>query len=201
MKPELLLPVGNTEAFYASIEGGADAIYLGLRYFNARVKAQNFAPNQLQSLLKESEKNKIKVYLTLNTLIKNNELPTLLDILYMLSQTTISSVIIQDWGVYFLLKKYYQKIPVYASTQMGIHNSIGTDYVHSRKFERIILARELTFNELKEISRKTKIELELFTHGALCYSFSGMCLFSSFLGGMSANRGLCRQPCNKKDNS
>ena len=197
MKPELLLPVGNTEAFYASIEGGADAIYLGLRYFNARVKAQNFAPNQLQSLLKESEKKQIKVYLTLNTLIKNNELPTLLDILYMLSQTTISSVIIQDWGVYFLLKKYFQKIPVFASTQMGIHNSIGVDYVHSRKFERIILARELTLNELKEISRKTKIELELFTHGALCYSFSGMCLFSSFLGGMSANRGLCRQPCRR----
>ncbi|MCK4311856.1 MAG: U32 family peptidase [Candidatus Cloacimonetes bacterium] len=197
MKPELLLPVGNTESFYAAIEGGADAIYLGLRYFNARVKAQNFAPNQLQSLLKESEKLNIKVYLTLNTLIKNSELPTLLDILYLLSQTTISSIIIQDWGVYFLLKKYFQKIPIYASTQMGIHNSIGVDYVLSRKFERIILARELTLNELKEISRKAGIELELFAHGALCYSFSGMCLFSSYLGGMSANRGLCRQPCRR----
>ena len=197
MKPELLLPVGNTESFYAAVEGGADSVYLGLRNFNARGRAPNFTPNQLQSLLKEANQLNIKVYLTLNTLIKNNELPQLLDILHLLSQTKISSIIIQDWGVYYLLKKYFSNLPIYASTQMGIHNSIGVNYAEYLGFERIILARELTIYELEKISRKTKIELEIFAHGALCYSFSGECLFSSFLGGMSANRGLCRQPCRR----
>ena len=197
MKPELLLPVGNTESFYAAVEGGADSVYLGLRSFNARGRAPNFTPNQLQSLLKEANQQKIKVYLTLNTLIKNNELPQILDILHLLSQTKISSIIIQDWGVYYLLKKYFSNLPIHASTQMGIHNSIGVNYTDSLGFERIILARELTIHELEKISRKTKIELEIFAHGALCYSFSGECLFSSFLGGMSANRGLCKQPCRR----
>ena len=201
MKPELLLPVGNTESFYAALEGGADAVYLGLRSFNARGRAKNFAPNQLQSLLKESQKSGLKIYLTLNTLIKNNELPAMLDMLYMLSQTTISSLIIQDWGVYYLLNKFFDKIPIHASTQMGIHNSLGINHLHTKNFERVILARELTLPELTTISQKAKIELEIFAHGALCYSFSGMCLFSSYLGGMSANRGLCRQPCRRIFNS
>jgi len=197
MKPELLLPVGNTESFYAAVEGGADSVYLGLRNFNARGRAPNFFPNQLQSLLKEANQLNIKVYLTLNTLIKNNELPQLLDILYLLSQTKISSIIIQDWSVYYLLKKYFSNLPIYASTQMGIHNSVGVNFADSLGFERIILARELTIHELERINLKTNIELEIFAHGALCYSFSGECLFSSFLGGMSANRGLCRQPCRR----
>ena len=197
MKPELLLPVGNTESFYAALEGGADAIYLGLRKFNARDRAKNFTINQLQSLLKESEKNKINVHLTLNTLIKNQELPELLDTLYLLSQTAISAIIIQDWGVYYLIKKFFPKLKIHASTQMKTHNSIGTEFLLDKGFERVILARELTLSELKEISRKSKIELEIFAHGALCYSFSGMCLFSSFLGGKSANRGQCKQPCRR----
>ncbi len=197
MKPELLLPVGNTELFYAAVEGGADSVYLGLRNFNARGRAPNFTPNQLQSLLKEANQLNIKVYLTLNTLIKNSELPQLLDILYLLSQTKISSIIIQDWGVYYLLKKYFSNLSIHASTQMGIHNSIGVNFADSLGFERIILARELTIHELERINLKTNIELEIFAHGALCYSFSGECLFSSFLGGMSANRGLCRQPCRR----
>ena len=176
MKPELLLPVGNTESFYAALEGGADAIYLGLRKFNARDRAKNFTVNQLQSLLKESEKNKINVHLTLNTLIKNQELPELLDTLYLLSQTAISAIIIQDWGVYYLIKKFFPKLKIHASTQMKTHNSIGTEFLLDKGFERVILARELTLSELKEISRKSKIELEIFAHGALCYSFSGMCL-------------------------
>ncbi|OPX29328.1 MAG: hypothetical protein B1H06_01695 [Candidatus Cloacimonas sp. 4484_143] len=196
-KPELLLPVGNTEAFYAAAEAGADAVYLGLRNFNARGRAKNFAPNQLQSILKEAKQKKLNVYLTLNTLIKNSELPDLLDTLYLISQTSISAVIIQDLGVYYLLSKFFPNIPIHASTQMGFHNSAGADFAHNHKFERIILARELTWSELKRISNKSKIELEIFAHGALCYSFSGSCLFSSYLGGMSANRGLCRQPCRR----
>ncbi len=201
MKPELLLPVGNTEAFYAAVEGGADAVYLGLRHFNARNRAKNFMLNQLQSILTESKKNGIKVYLTLNTLIKNSELPVLLDVLYQVSQTSLSSIIIQDWGVYYLVRKFFPDIILHASTQMAFHNSIGTEFAKRKNFERVIMARELTLEELKIISRKSKIELEIFTHGALCYSFSGLCLFSSFLGGMSANRGQCRQPCRRKFNS
>ncbi|MCF7792795.1 MAG: U32 family peptidase [Candidatus Cloacimonetes bacterium] len=201
MKPELLVPVGNPEAFYAAIAGGADAVYLGLKNFNARGRARNFAPNQLQSILKESEKENIKVYLTLNTLIKNSELPQLLDTLFMLSQTSISALIIQDLGVYYLLQKFFEKIKIHGSTQMGFHNSLGAEFAYEKGFERIILARELTLPELKNISNRSKIQLEIFAHGALCYSFSGMCLFSSFLGGMSANRGLCRQPCRRIFNS
>ncbi|HPR17263.1 MAG TPA: peptidase U32 family protein, partial [Candidatus Cloacimonadota bacterium] len=200
-KPELLLPVGNPESFYAALEGGADAVYLGLRSFNARGRAKNFAPNQLQSMLKEAEKTHLKIYLTLNTLIKNSELPQLLDMLYLLSQTTVSAVIIQDLGVYYLLHKFFEKIRIHGSTQMGFHNSWGTAFASEKGFERVILARELTFPELKEISTRSKIQLEVFTHGALCYSFSGACLFSSYLGGMSANRGLCRQPCRRIFNS
>lgn len=201
MKPELLLPVGNTEAFYAAIEGGADAVYLGLRHFNARNRAKNFTLNQLQSILTESKRTETKVYLTLNTLIKNSELPALLDVLYQVSQTSLSSIIIQDWGVYYLVRKFFPDITLHASTQMAFHNSIGTKFAKRKNFERVIMARELTLEELRIISRKSKIELEIFTHGALCYSFSGLCLFSSFLGGMSANRGQCRQPCRRKFNS
>ncbi len=196
-KPELLLPVGNTEAFYAALEGGADAIYLGLRHFNARNRAKNFTLNQLQSILAESKRTETKVYLTLNTLIKNSELPDLLDVLYQVSQTSLSSIIIQDWGVYYLVRKFFPNITLHASTQMAFHNSIGTEFAKRKNFERVIMSRELTLEELKMISRKSRIELEIFTHGALCYSFSGLCLFSSFLGGMSANRGQCRQPCRR----
>jgi len=197
MKPELLLPVGNTESFYAAIEGGADAIYLGLRNFNARNRAKNFTLTQLLSILKESRRTNTKVFLTVNTLVKNSEIPQLLDLLYQVSQTTLSSIIIQDWGIYYLVKKFFPKITLHASTQMAFHNSLGAEFAYQKQFERVILARELTLNELRTISQKSKIELEVFTHGALCYSFSGLCLFSSFLGGMSANRGQCRQPCRR----
>ena len=197
MKPELLLPVGNTESFFAAVEGGADAVYFGLKDFNARNRAKNFSPAQMLSLLKEAEKRKIKTYLTLNTLIKNAELPAFLDVLHLVSQTSLTAVIIQDLGALYLLRKFFSRLSVHASTQMGIHNSLGTDFAEEAGFARVILARELTWNELQKIAQKAKSQLEIFIHGALCYSFSGMCLFSSYLGGMSANRGLCRQPCRR----
>lgn len=196
-KPELLLPAGNPESFYAAVEGGANAVYLGITQFNARNRAKNFNINDLQTITNYAKQREIKVYVTLNTLIKNEELPYLLNTLYMLSQIDISSIIIQDWGVYYFVKKHFPKIPVHASTQMGYHNSIGAQYAEDKGFERVIMARELTADELNTISRKTGIELEIFVHGALCYSFSGMCLFSSYLGGYGANRGLCKQPCRK----
>jgi putative protease len=196
-KPELLLPAGNTEAFFAAAEGGADAVYLGLQQFNARERADNFTYQQLLALLDEAEKRQMKVYLTLNTVIKNKELPELLDTLHALSQTSISAVIIQDWGVYNLIKQHFPKLKIHGSTQMGNHNSLGAIYSEKRGFERVIFARELTEQELTAITSKSDLEVEMFIHGALCYSFSGMCLFSSYLGGMSANRGMCMQPCRR----
>ena len=153
-KPELLLPVGNTESFFAAAEGGADAVYLGLRQFNARNRADNFTPTQLLALFREAKKRDIKVYLTLNTVIKNRELPELLDILHFLSGTTVSAIIIQDWGVYYLVKKHFPNITLHASTQMGFHNSAGTLFAGKSGFERVILARELTMPELQSISTK-----------------------------------------------
>ncbi|MEA1972714.1 MAG: peptidase U32 family protein [Candidatus Cloacimonadota bacterium] len=198
MKPELLVPVGNQEAFYAAIAGGADAIYLGLRDFNARNRAKNFTFNQFASLKKEAEKNNIKVYLTLNTIIKNSELKQLLQTLNTIDKLKPNAVIIQDWGVYYIIKKYFPNLIIHASTQMAFHNSIGATYSKQTGFERVILYRELTMEELRIIASRSITQLEVFAHGALCYSFSGYCLFSSYIGGMSANRGLCRQPCRRK---
>lgn len=196
-KPELLLPVGNIESLYGAIEGGADAIYLGLKGFNARGRASNFTPAQLTAICQMAQKNHMKVYVTLNIVIKNNELPDLLDTLQLLSGQGIAGVIVQDWGVFSLLRKHFPKMVVHASTQMANHNSVGANYSRRIGFERVVLARELTFNELKLIHQRTDIETEVFIHGALCYSISGLCQFSSFLGGSGANRGLCTQPCRR----
>lgn len=196
-KPELLLPVGNIESFYAAIKGGADAIYVGLKSFNARGRAANFNNIQFQLLLDEALRNNVKVYATLNTVIKNREIPELLDTLWFLSKTKVAAVIIQDWGTYYLLKKHFPKLVVHASTQMANHNSTGTNFSQKLGFERVILARELTMPELNQIQKNSTIETEVFVHGALCYSFSGMCNFSSYLGGAGANRGLCTQPCRR----
>lgn len=197
-KPELLLPVGNTEAFHAAVKGGADAVFMGLKSFNARGKATNFTISNLQSVLDIAKRENVKVYITLNTVIKNSEINELLDVLYVLSQTTVSAIIIQDWGIYFLAKKFFPELVIHASTQMANHNSLGANYSEKLGFERVIMARELTLPEVQSICKRSKIEIELFSHGALCYSYSGMCLFSSYLGGQGANRGLCAQPCRRK---
>lgn len=196
-KPELLLPVGNPESFYAAIKGGADAIFLGLKQFNARGRAKNFTNGQLHTMLQKAKENDIRVYITLNTVIKNHELPELIEYLHFLNQTSIDGIIIQDWGVYYIARQYFPKLVLHASTQMGIHNSAGANHAGKKGIERVVLARELTFRELQKISRKSKVETEVFIHGALCYSFSGMCLYSSYAGGRGANRGLCTQPCRR----
>ena len=180
-KPELLLPAGNIEAFFAALEGGADAIYLGLKQFNARGRAANFLPAQLTTMAKIAAEKGVKLYVTLNTVIKNSELPELLDTLFFLSKTKIAAVIIQDWGSYHLIKKYFPGLVFHASTQMANHNSAGVNFSAKMGFERVILARELTLDELELTMKKAKTEVEIFIHGALCYSFSGMCLFSSYL--------------------
>ncbi len=193
--PELLLPAGNPDSFMAAISGGADAIYFGLNQFNARSRARNFQLEDIPSLAKEAKKRNVKLYLTLNTLIKNGELRHLLKLLSALEHLPVSALIIQDWGLYYLVKKYFPKLVLHSSTQMGIHNSLDANFHYKLGFSRSILARELSLSDLKLISNRSQAELEIFVHGALCYSFSGYCLMSSFIGGNSANRGLCRQPC------
>jgi putative protease len=196
-KTELLLPAGNIESFYAALEGGADAIYLGLKQFNARGRAKNFTTAQLPALVKEAKRRNVKLYITLNTVIKNSEIGELLDYLHFLTTTGISGIIIQDWGVYYIANRFFPKLTIHASTQLGIHNSLGTVFSEKLGFDRVVLARELTMHELQTISKKSRIETEVFIHGALCYSFSGMCLYSSYSGGRGANRGLCTQPCRR----
>ncbi|MFO7863769.1 MAG: peptidase U32 family protein [Salinivirgaceae bacterium] len=195
--PELLMPAGNFDAFKAAIAGGADAVYLGIKNFNARGRAQNFTWQQLATALATAHKNNAKVYVTLNTVIKNNEITELIDTLNTLSQLKPDAIIIQDWGVYYIAKKFFPNLALHASTQMGIHNSQGAIFGQHKGFERVILARELTLKEVGAIKAKSKVEIEMFVHGALCYSFSGMCMYSSFIGGQGANRGLCKQPCRR----
>ncbi len=195
--PELLLPAGNTESFYAALEGGADAVYLGLTSFNARGRAANFAEGHLLAALQEARKRRVKIYVTLNTVIKNKEIESLLDVLAFLEQAGVDAIIIQDWGLYYIARLRFPKLVIHASTQMGNHNSSGVEFSEQKGIARVILARELTMTELSKIAACAKTELELFVHGALCYSFSGLCFFSSYLGGRGANRGLCAQPCRR----
>jgi U32 family peptidase len=196
-KPELLAPVGNTESFYAALKGGADAIYLGLQEFNARGRASNFTRPMLQLAVQKAHEKNVKVYITINTLIKNKEIDQLIDVLSFLYSIKVDGIIVQDWGVYFIACRFFPKIPLHASTQMGNHNSVGVNFAASKGIVRSVLARELTMPELEKIAKESKAELELFVHGALCYSFSGMCLFSSYVGGQGANRGLCKQSCRR----
>jgi putative protease len=196
-KPELLLPAGNIEAFFAAISGGADAVYMGFKKFNARNRAANFSCSDLIQVVSEARSKNIKIYVTLNTLIKNEEVSDLIELLDVLSQIDIDAIIIQDFAILNLLSKFFKNIKIHTSTQMAIHNSLGCNYFDNLGIERIILSRELTPNELKLISVHSKIPKEVFVHGALCYSLSGHCLFSSYLGGNSANRGSCTQVCRR----
>ena len=196
-KPELLLPAGSPEAFYAAIDGGADAIYLGLKSFSARARAKNFALTQVPTLIEVAHKSGVKIYLTLNTVIKNKELHELISTLDQISALDVDAIIIQDWGVFQILSRYFPQLRIHASTQMANHNSAGARFSEHMGFERVIFARELTHKEIEAIRKRSTIGMELFVHGALCYSFSGMCLFSSYLGGYGANRGQCAQPCRR----
>lgn len=197
-KPELLLPAGNAESFFAALQAGADAVYLGLSQFNARARASNFNQFQFISILKEAKKRKVLVYVTLNTVIKNSETGMLIEYLHFLNEAGADGIIVQDWGVYYIAKRYFPKLKIHASTQMGVHNSVGTKFLAEKGFHRTVLARELTLKELETVVKRSAIETEVFVHGALCYSFSGMCLFSSYTGGRGSNRGMCAQPCRRE---
>ncbi len=196
--PELLAPAGSLESFHAAIEGGADAIYLGLDTFNARMRAKNFTLKTLSYAAPYARAKKISVYVALNTLIKQAELPQLIDTINALHQIGIQAIIVQDAGLVHLTKSHFPNLPLHASTQMAIHNSEAAFAAGQLGIKRVILSRELSLEEISAIKRSVPaVELEIFVHGALCYSVSGLCLASSFLGGASGNRGRCTQVCRR----
>lgn len=195
MKKELLAPAGDIEAGYAAFYYGADAVYLGLKQFSARATANNFSEDELNEFVGFAHSLKRKVYVTINTVLQQNELSDLLKNLDVCRRCHVDAVILQDLGVARVVKKYYPELEMHASTQMAIHNKAGALALKELGFVRVVVARELSLSEIKEIATIENLELEAFIHGALCYSYSGICQFSSMTNGRSANRGKCLYPC------
>jgi len=196
-KPELMSPAGDLKAAYAALDFGADSIYLGLKKFSARAEAENFTMEELSEILAyaHSFTPKRKVYVALNTIIKEAELGEVAEILAELSDLEIDALIVQDLGVAKIAGDYFPEIRLHASTQLAVHNLEGAIAAKKLGFRRVTLARELTLKEIEDISKNCGIETEAFIHGSLCYSYSGLCLFSSAALNKSANRGECKHPC------
>ena len=182
---ELLSPVGNFECLKAAVQNGADSIYLGSDLFNARAFANNFTGKNLEKAILYAKIRGVKTYLTLNTLIKDCELQDAFNLAKQAYEYGIDGIIIQDFGLAMKLIKEFPDLPIHASTQMTVHNLNGALELQDLGFKRVVLARELSINEIDYICKNTKIEIECFAHGALCISYSGQCLFSSMLGGRS----------------
>ncbi len=195
--PEILAPAGDTEALRAAIKGGADAVYLGVGKFNARQGASNFTIEELRENIEFAHSYGMRVFLALNIPLKQSEMQDAIDIVHKAYSYKIDAVILQDLGLFFLLKEHFCDLPLHASTQMTIHDLKGVEFMADAGASRVILSRELTTDQIKRIVDCTSIEIELFVHGALCYSFSGRCLFSTAITERSANRGACFQPCRR----
>ncbi len=192
---ELLAPSGDWEAFLAAVENGADAVYLGGKLFNARQFASNFDNEKLKEALEYAHVRGVSIYLTMNTLMSDDELPEAVQFLKEAYLAGIDGVIVQDMGFVRFIKSLFPDLPMHASTQMTIYNIEGVKLLEQIGFERVVLARELSLEEIKNITANTSAEVEVFIHGALCISYSGQCLMSSIIGGRSGNRGKCAQPC------
>lgn len=195
---ELLAPAGKPDCFYAALDAGANAVYVGVDAFNARLRAPNFTLKTLSHLVPYAHAHKVKVYVTLNTLVRNIEIPDALNLVFALSQIGVDAIIAADIGLITLAQAAFPKLPIHASTQMSIHNSAGCEAIKRMGISRAVLARECTFEEIKAIRHATNLELEIFVHGAICYSYSGACLASSSFGGQSGNRGRCTQVCRRQ---
>lgn len=194
-KIELLAPAGSMESLIAAINKGADAIYLGGNKFSARAYASNFDNDTMMKAVDYAHSYKVKVYVTINTLLKENEMKEALKYAGYLYDIGVDALIIQDTGLINLIQKTYSDFELHASTQMTVHNDEGALYFTHKGLSRIVLSRELSLNEIKHISKDLGIETEIFVHGALCVCYSGQCLMSSMIGGRSGNRGRCAQPC------
>jgi len=198
--PELLAPAGSPEAFRAAIAAGADAVYLSGKRFGARRFAPNFTDAEIEEAIRLAHMHGVRVYVTVNTLVYDREIPGVLEYLAWLYAAGVDAVLVQDTGIAALAHEIIPGLTLHASTQMTIHNSEGVRWAKEQGFSRVVLARELSLDEVREIADETKdtgIGLEVFAHGALCYGYSGQCLLSSVIGGRSGNRGMCAQPCRK----
>lgn len=192
---ELLAPAGSLEILKGVIESGADAVYVGGSMFGARAYANNFTEDELLEAIDFAHLRGVKVYLTVNTLIKNSEFSKLYDYLLVYYKRGLDAVIVQDIGVVKAIHEYFPSMEIHTSTQMTVTGADGVRFLSQFGVTRVVMAREVSLAEMKRIHEETGMELEAFVHGALCYSYSGQCLFSSILGGRSGNRGRCAQPC------
>ncbi|MBW2521877.1 MAG: U32 family peptidase, partial [Deltaproteobacteria bacterium] len=197
-KPELLAPAGTLPVFEQAIEAGADAVYIGAPALHARALAKDFSLAEIAAMIEFSRSRGVKLYLAANSLLKEREIPRAVKTLAMLAALQPDALIIQDLGIYHLCRKYFPQLPLHASTLLGAHNSLAVRQFENMGFKRVVLARELTLREISAIAAQTGVELETFIHGALCFSYSGLCLFSSYLGGKSGLRGRCVQPCRRR---
>lgn len=196
--PELLSPAGTKESVFGAINNGANAVYLGGKNFNARNSANNFSNDELEEMIDYAHLRNVKVYVVANTLYKDSELKELFEFLETAYISGADAFIVQDIGTALFIKKHFKDIRLHASTQMTCHSLEAVKYLEGLGFDRVILSRELSITEIKEISKNSNIEIEVFVHGALCVSYSGQCTMSSIIGGRSGNRGKCAQTCRMK---
>lgn len=194
-KPELLSPAGDWESFVAAVQNGADAVYLGGRDFSARQQAANFDRNEMARAVEYAHVRGVKIYVTVNTLISDNEMEPAVNFLAFLYNTGVDAVIVQDLGLIKVAGQLVPGLELHASTQMTVHSCAAAKLLRDSGLKRIVLAREMGLDEIKEIKTQAGVEVEVFIHGALCVCYSGQCLMSSMIGGRSGNRGRCAQPC------
>jgi putative protease len=194
--PELLAPVGSMDHLKVAINSGASSVYLSGKDYGARKYAENFTLDEINEAVDIAHIHNVKVYVTVNTLIKEDELEDVINYLSKLYAIGVDAVLVQDLGLIELINTHIPKLKIHASTQMTLENQVKLDYIEKKGIKRVVLPREMTKEEISSL--KTNMELEIFAHGALCYSYSGQCLMSSFKGGRSGNRGTCAQPCRQK---
>lgn len=192
---EILAPCGSPEALEAALNSGADAVYLGLSSFSARRNAANFTLAEFAEGVRNAHRLGVRVYVTLNTLVFDDELPQLKKAILQIAEAKADGVIVQDFGVVRLIKELAPGLRLHASTQMTVTSASGAEFALKQGFSRVVLPRELSLDEIKAITSRVDIETEVFVHGALCVCLSGQCLLSAVMGGRSGNRGLCAQPC------
>lgn len=192
---EILAPCGSPETLEAALNSGADAVYLGLSSFSARRNAANFTFDEFADSVRTAHRQGTRVYVTLNTLVFDDELPELKKAILRIAEAKADGVIVQDFGVVRLIKELAPSLRLHASTQMTVTSASGAEFALKQGFSRVVLPRELSLEEIKAITSRVDIETEVFVHGALCVCLSGQCLLSAIMGGRSGNRGLCAQPC------
>ena len=192
---ELLSPVGDFDCLKAAVQNGADSVYFGGSLFSARAFASNFDDLNLKKAIHYAKVRNVKTHLTLNTLLKDEELQDAISLAQKAYEYGIDAIIVQDLGLATFLHEHFPDLPLHASTQMTIHRLEGVKKLEKLGFSRAVLSRELSLEEIEHICKNTKMEIEVFVHGALCISYSGQCLFSSSIGARSGNRGKCAQSC------